>query len=162
MFTLPIVPVFIAHHSLLLPAITAYDRKYSAPRLSNVSPGHRGHSAPHVHYHLQNPQISGGKRVSMECDICRTLAQQLRSYEMEIDDTLSGNPHGACVAPGSSLDSVLEESRKTRVLYQHHRNRFHESEAIESDSGAVDICGLAPKAEPVMSATPFWPNDNYY
>jgi len=97
----------------------------------------------------------------MECDICRTLAQQLRSYEMEIDDALNGSsPHSASVAPGSSLDNALEESRKTRVLYQHHREGFHKSAAIQSNSGAADmLCSLLSKAEQPMHATPFWPDD---
>jgi hypothetical protein len=83
----------------------------------------------------------------MECDICRTLAQQLRSYEMEIDDALKGSsPHGASVLPGSSLDNALEESRKTRALYQHHRVRFHKSAAIQSDARAADMpCSLISK-----------------
>jgi hypothetical protein len=91
----------------------------------------------------------------MECDICRTLAQQLRSYEMEIDDALNGSsPHGARV------DNVLEESRKTGVLYQHHRERFHNSVAIQSNSIAADMpCSLAPSTEQLMHATPFWPDD---
>ena len=79
---------------------------------------------------------------------------------MEIDDALNGSsPHGASVTPGSSLDSALEESRKTRVLYQHHREGFHKS-AIQSNSGAADIpCSLISKAEQPMHATPFWPDD---
>ena len=95
----------------------------------------------------------------MECDICRTLAQQLRSYEMEIDDALNGSsPHAASVTPGSSLDTALEESRKTRLLYQHHRDGFHKSAAIQSDSAAADMpCSLIP--EQPMHATPFWPDD---
>ncbi len=91
----------------------------------------------------------------MECDICRTLAQQLRSYEMEIDDALHGSsPHGA------SVDKFLEESRKTGVLYQHHRERFHKSVAVQSNAIAADMPrGLAPSAEQLMHATPFWPDD---
>jgi len=102
-----------------------------------------------------------GKRVSMECDICRTLAQQLRSYEMEIDDALNrSSTHGASVTHGSSLDNALEESRKTRVLYQHHREGFHQSAAIQSASAVVDTPGsLIPNAEQVMNAIPFWPDD---
>jgi hypothetical protein len=101
----------------------------------------------------------------MECDICRTLAQQLRSYEMEIEDALNGSsPHGASVTPGSLLDNALEESRKTRVLYQNHREGFHKSArplpAIQSSSVAADMLrSLIPKAEQLMPATPFWPDD---
>ena len=80
---------------------------------------------------------------------------------MEIDDALNGSsPHGASVSPGSSLDNALEESRKTRVLYQHHREGFHKSAAIQSNSGAADtLCSLLSKAEQPMHATPFWPDD---
>ena len=97
----------------------------------------------------------------MECDICRTLAQQLRSYEMEIDDALNGSsPRGASVVPGSSLDNALEESRKTRVLYQHHREGYHKSVAIQSNSAAADMpCSPISKAEQPVHATPFWPDD---
>ena len=92
----------------------------------------------------------------MECDICRTLAQQLRSYEMEIDHALNGPSQGASVAPGSSLDNALEESRKTKLLYQHHRAKFHRPAAIQPD---LVPCDMEPKAEQSMNATPFWPDD---
>ena len=101
----------------------------------------------------------------MECDICRTLAQQLRSYEMEVEDARNGSlPHGAGVTADSLLDNALEESRKTSVLYQHHRETFHKSAglrpAIQSGSVAADMPGsLTPKAEQLMHATPFWPDD---
>jgi hypothetical protein len=114
-----------------------------------------------VHYYVstldsfQNgiPRGSGGKRVSMECDICRTLAQQLRSYEMEIEDARNRSlPH----------DDALEQSRKTSVLYQHHREAFHKAcsrPAVQSAAKAADVPGsLIPKAE-LMHATPFWPDD---
>jgi hypothetical protein len=101
----------------------------------------------------------------MECDICRTLAQQLRSYEMEIEDARNGSsPLGVGVTAGSLLDNALEEFRKTRVLYQHHREGFHKSArpcpAVQSGSIAADMPGsLMPKAEQLMHATPFWPDD---
>ena len=60
---------------------------------------------------------------------------------MEIDEALNGSlPDSASVTPGSILDNVLEESHKTRVLYQHHREGFHNSTA---DKHAI----------------PFWPDD---
>jgi hypothetical protein len=64
----------------------------------------------------------------MECDICRTLAQQLRSYEMEIEDA-SKESIVECsgVMRGALLGDTVEESLKTRVLYQHHRDTFHVS-----------------------------------
>jgi hypothetical protein len=80
---------------------------------------------------------------------------------MEIDDALNGSsPHGVSVLPGSSLDNALEESRKTRALYQHHREGSHKSAAIQSDSGPADMpCSLISKAEQPMHPTPFWPDD---
>jgi len=80
---------------------------------------------------------------------------------MEIDDALNGPlTCGVSVAPGSSLDNALEESRKTRALYQHHREGFHKSAAIQSNSGAADmLCSLLSKAEQPLHATPFWPDD---
>ena len=64
----------------------------------------------------------------MECDICRTLAQQLRSYEMEIEDACNGSSTlRAGVTAGSLLNSALEEASKTKLLYQHHRESFHKS-----------------------------------
>ena len=80
---------------------------------------------------------------------------------MEIDDALNGSlPRGASVVPGSSLDNALEESRKTRVLYQHHREGFHKSAASKPGWVAADMsCGLISKAEQPMHATPFWPDD---
>jgi hypothetical protein len=81
----------------------------------------------------------------MECDICQTLAQQLRSYEMEIDDALKGSsPRGV------SVEYVLEESRKTGVLYQHHREKFHNSDMP---------CSSVPSMEQLMRTIPFWPDD---
>src|ERR1700682_3204084 len=94
-----------------------------------------------------------GKRVSMECDICRTLAQQLRSYEMEVEDARNESSlHRANVTAGSLLDNALEESRKTSVLYQHHRERFHKSairtrSAIQSGPVADLPRNLIPTAE---------------
>jgi hypothetical protein len=69
---------------------------------------------------------------------------------MEIDDALNdSSPHGASVAPGSSLDNALEESHKTRVLYRLHRERFHKP----ADSVAVDMpCSLRSKAERPVTA----------
>ena len=96
---------------------------------------------------------SGGKRVSMECDICQTLAQQLRSYEMELEDARNGSsPHGAGVRAVLSLDDALQEFRKTRALYQHHREGFHKSAdprpAIQPGSITADMAGsLMPKAK---------------
>jgi hypothetical protein len=90
----------------------------------------------------------------MECDICRTLAQQLRSYEMEIEDARNrSSPH----------DDALEQFRKTSVLYQHHREAFHKAvcsrPAVQSAAKAADVPdSLIPKAE-LMHATPFWPDD---
>jgi hypothetical protein len=101
----------------------------------------------------------------MECDICRTLAQQLRSYEMEIEDARDGlsAPH-AGVTAGSLLNNALEEASKTKLLYQHHRERFHESARpgppIQSASAAVDRPGsVMPNAEQLMRAIPSWPDD---
>ena len=101
----------------------------------------------------------------MECDICRTLAQQLRSYEMEIEDARNRSllDH-ADVTAASSLDNALEESRKTSVLYEHHREGFHKS-AIRTRaailSGSVaDLQGrLTPTVEQLMHTAPFWPDD---
>ena len=101
----------------------------------------------------------------MECDICRTLDQQLRSCEMEVEDARKGSlSHGAGVTAGPLLDNALQESRKTRVLYQHHRDRFHKSArphpAVQSGSRAAVMPGsLRPKVEQVMDAAPFWPDD---
>jgi hypothetical protein len=101
----------------------------------------------------------------MECDICRTLAQQLRSYEMEIDDACNGSSlDHADVTAGSWLHNALEESRKTSVLYEHHREGFHKS-AIRTRpailSGSVaDLQGrLTPTVEQLMHTAPFWPDD---
>ena len=80
----------------------------------------------------------------MECDICRTLAQQLRSYEMEIADARNrSSPH----------DNALEEFRKTTVLYQHHREAFHKSARSRPAIQSVD------QAEQLMDAAPTWPDD---
>jgi hypothetical protein len=101
----------------------------------------------------------------MECDICRTLVQQLRSYEMEIEDARNGSSaHRVGVTAGSLLNHALEEASKTRLLYQCHRERFHKSArprpAIQSASVAADTPGsLIPNAEQSMHATPFWPDD---
>jgi hypothetical protein len=101
----------------------------------------------------------------MECDICRTLAQQLRSYKMEIEDARNGSSAlRAGVTAGSLLNNALEETSKTKLLYQHHREIFHKSArprpAIQSASAAVDTPGsLIPNAEQIMHATPFWPDD---
>lgn len=101
----------------------------------------------------------------MECDICRTLAQQLRSYEMEIEDACHGSSAlRAGVTAGSLLNSALEEASKTKLLYQHHRESFHKSArpctAIPSASMAADTPGgLISNAEQLMHATPFWPDD---
>ena len=118
-------------------------------------------SASHVHYYVstldsfqKSVRGSGGKRVSMECDICRTLAQQLRSYEMESEDARNRSlPH----------DNVLEQFCKTSVLYQHHREALHKAgcsrPAVQSVAKAADVPGsLIPKAE-LVHATPFWPDD---
>jgi len=101
----------------------------------------------------------------MECDICRTLEQQLRSYEMEIEDARNGSsaPRTGLTA-GSLLNSALEEASKTKLLYQHHRESFHKSArpcpAIQSALVAVDTPGGSlSNAEQIMPATPFWPDD---
>lgn len=89
----------------------------------------------------------------MECDICRTLAQQLRSYEMEIEDA-SKESIVECsgVMRGALLGDTVEESLKTRVLYQHHRDTFHVSDsAIHADLNAT--------AEPLMYTAPCWADD---
>ena len=84
---------------------------------------------------------------------------------MEIEDARNASsPLDVGVTVGSSLDSALEEFRKTRVLYQHHREGFHKSArprlAIRSGSVAADMPGgLIPKAEQLMHVTPFWPDD---
>lgn len=100
----------------------------------------------------------------MECDICRTLAQQLRSYEMEIEDARNGSSASrAGVTAGSLLNNALEEAGKTKMLYQHHCERFHKSArpcpAIQSASAAVDTPGSLIPAEQLLHATPFWPDD---
>jgi len=62
----------------------------------------------------------------MECDICRTLAQQMRSYEMEIKEAREGLSRlRAGVTAASLLNSALEEARKTKLLYQRHRESLH-------------------------------------
>jgi hypothetical protein len=105
------------------------------------------------------------KRVSMECDICRTLAQQLRSYEMEIEDARNGSSAPlASVVAGSLLNNALEEASKTKLLYQHHREKFHQSAricpTIQSAAVAVHTPGsLLSNAEGLGCATPFWPDD---
>jgi hypothetical protein len=89
----------------------------------------------------------------MECDICRTLAQQLRSYEMEIEDA-SKESIIECsdVMRGALLGDTVEESLKTRVLYQHHRDTFHVSDsAIQGDLNAIP--------EPLMHTAPCWADD---
>jgi hypothetical protein len=90
----------------------------------------------------------------MECDICRTLAQQLRSYEMEIEDAFKKSSI-ACsdVTQGSLLRETLEQSRKTGLLYEHHRDTFHVSSvsAIEPDWKGT--------AEPLMHTAPCWADD---
>jgi len=100
----------------------------------------------------------------MECEICRTLEQQLRSYDMEIEQMRhSTSPHGGGITAGSSLEDALEQSRKTSELYQHHREEFHKSARL----GAVlrlgsweDLPGNGkPKAEQQMFVAPLWPDD---
>src|ERR1700681_1726429 len=97
----------------------------------------------------------------MECDICRTLAQQLRSYEMEIADARNRSSiDRADVTAASFLDSALEESRKTSVLYEHHREGFHKLAVLarSAQSGRVaDLPGSV--TEQLMHTAPFWPDD---
>jgi hypothetical protein len=100
----------------------------------------------------------------MECEICRTLEQQLRSYEMEVEDARNGSsPHGDGVTAGSLLYNAPEESRKTRVLCQHHRQGFHKSvgpRPVIQSGPVADLPGsLIPKADQVMQAAPFWSDD---
>jgi len=101
----------------------------------------------------------------MECDICRTLAQQVRSYEMEIEDVRNGSSApSAGVTAGSLLDNALEEVSKTKLLYQHHRERFHKSTrpspAIQSATASEDRPdSVIPIADQLMHAIPFWPDD---
>src|ERR1700682_2386804 len=100
----------------------------------------------------------------MECDIFRTLAQQLRSYEMEIADARNRSSlDRADVTAASFLDSPLEESRKTSVLYEHHREEFHKSavSARSAQAGCVaDLPGrVTPTVEQLMHTAPFWPDD---
>ena len=69
----------------------------------------------------------------------------------------------ADVTAASFLDSALEESRKTSVLYEHHREEFHKSavSARSAQSGCVaDLPGsLTPTVEQLMHTAPFWPDD---
>ena len=100
----------------------------------------------------------------MECDICRTLAQQLRSYEMEIADARNRSSlDRADVTAASFLDSALEEFRKTSALYEHHREEFHKSAILarSAQSGCVaDLPGrVTPTVEQLMHTAPFWPDD---
>ena len=101
----------------------------------------------------------------MECDICRTLAQQLRSYEMEIEDLCNASSlDRAGLTAGSLLDDALEGSRSTSVLYQHHREEFHRAairiHSATQSSSVADLPGsLTPTTEQVMHTAPFWPDD---
>ena len=101
----------------------------------------------------------------MECDICRTLAQQLRSYEMEIEDARDGlSALHAGITAGPLVNNALQEASKTKLLYQHHREKFHmsapSSPAIQSASAAEDRPdSVIPTAEQLMRAIPFWPDD---
>ncbi len=83
---------------------------------------------------------------------------------MEVEDARNAaSPHGNSVTAGSSLDDALEQSRKTSVLYQHHRERFHKSarlrQLLRSGSGEVVPGSVIPKAEQPMYAAPLWPDD---
>jgi len=74
----------------------------------------------------------------MECDICRTLAQQMRSYEMEIKDAREGLSRlRAGVTAASLLNSALEEASKAKLLYQRHRESFHKPDRSQSGDSAL-------------------------
>jgi hypothetical protein len=93
------------------------------------------------------------------------LAQQLRSYEMEIEDARNGSSFDrADVTAGSILDNALKESRKTSVLYQQHLEEFHKSAIrIRAAFPSVSVADLPgnqiPMAEQLMHTAPFWPDD---
>ena len=83
---------------------------------------------------------------------------------MEVEEARNAaSPHGAGVTAGSWFDDALEQSRKTSMLYQHHREGFHKSARLPTvlRSGAgEDLLGSGkPKAEQLMSAAPLWPDD---
>src|SRR5665213_2180701 len=95
----------------------------------------------------------------MECDICRTLEQQLRSYEIEVEEA----HNSAGVTAGSSLEDALEQSRQTNVLYQHHREGFHKSASLRAvlrSGSGDDLLGNGnTKSEQLTYAAPLWPDD---
>jgi hypothetical protein len=101
----------------------------------------------------------------MECDICRTLEQQLRSYEMEVEEARNAaSRHDAAgVTPESLLNDALEQSRKTSVLYQHHREGFHKSVRLSTvlrSGPGEDVLGSGKlKPEQLIYAAPLWPDD---
>jgi hypothetical protein len=82
---------------------------------------------------------------------------------MEIEDARDGlSALHAGVTVGSLVKNALEEVSKTKLLYQHHRERFHMSAhsnpAIQSATASEDR-PVIPIVDQLMHAMPFWPDD---
>jgi xanthine dehydrogenase iron-sulfur cluster and FAD-binding subunit A len=74
-----------------------------------------------------------GRCVFMQCEICRTLEHQLRSYEREIQIPLNES------ARADLLEEAREGYQETRTLYRRHQERDHNGTSFVIDSvGAAE------------------------